>query len=389
MLWLWRFIFGYLNIKINQKNGEKILNCAAANNIIIWNLQYVNGNIYGNISARNFIKLYKVKKDIKCKIKIIKKCGIFFWSQKHKNRIGFIVGFLSFFLILFYFSGFVWIINVNGNSNIPTAQIIESCKKIGVYEGVKKNKINSKYAAQRLQLSQNNIAWCSFNVEGCVLTVNLSEIDVSNYNEAQIPTNIKSLIDGKIKKIDVTSGNVVVKVNDVVSKGDLLVSGIKENAFSTVFVHSSGEIIAETKRVFSSQGDFIQQTNESTGDIFKNYTVDFFGHKIPLFIGKINFEHNYSCDTQSIKVFNRKTPIKIACEKYEIVAETIKEYNCETLEEKLYNDIKKQLKKYNFLSIEELERECITTDKGMLLKITYICEENIAVQDEILISKVN
>ena len=66
-----------------------------------------------------------------------------------------------------------------------------------------------------------------------------------------------------------------------------------------------------------------------------------------------------------------------------------KKFDSKSLEDKLYKDIEKQVNKYNFLSIKESGRDYIYTDSGILLKITYICEENIAVQDKILLSKVN
>ena len=92
MIWLWRFLTGYLTIKIQGEFGEQIINRAAANNINIWNLIYKNGCIYGNILAKNFYKLRKIRYGIKCKIKIIKKHGVIFYLKKYEKRIGFTVG---------------------------------------------------------------------------------------------------------------------------------------------------------------------------------------------------------------------------------------------------------------------------------------------------------
>ena len=55
----------------------------------------------------------------------------------------------------------------------------------------------------------------------------------------------------------------------------------------------------------------------------------------------------------------------------------------------LYKDIEKQVKKFDFISITEAKKETIKTEKGILLKITYICKENIAVPEEILFDNVN
>ncbi len=389
MVWLWRFILGYLTIKIHGEYGEQILNRTAANGISIWNLHYKNGCILGNISAENFCKLRTLKRGIKCKIKIVKKHGYIFRIKKYKKRVGFVSGVAIFSAILVFLSNFVWIINVEGNSNLSTEEIISSCNKIGINEGVLKKKVNNKYDSQRLQLTQSGIAWCSLNLEGSVLTVNLSETAISDKEQRQNPSNLKAAFEGKIKKIDITSGDAVVKVGDTVSKGDLLVSGVKQNLSSTLFVHSEGVVIAETKRTFSAKGEFAQTTQQMTGDIIKRFTIDFFNLKIPLYLGNIKQQHSYHTDIKNLTLFDKEIPIKIACEKYEICKGTTVIYEKSVLEEMLYTDIKKQVKGFEFLNATEGEKEFTYTDKGILLKITYICEENIAVQDKILLDTEN
>lgn len=389
MIWIWRYFIGYLKISINGEKGEQIINRAAANGIGIWSLSYKNGCIYGNISVKDFCRLKNVKRGVKCNIKIIKRYGAYFKLKKYKNRIGFILGFTAFSVILFVLSNFIWVINVEGNNTIPTKEILASCRQIGIYEGVLKSKINNKYDAQRLQLFEKNIAWCGLNIEGSVLTVNLSEAVISDKEQRQSPSNLKASAAGKIKKVDVTMGNTVVKVGDTVSKGDLLVSGVMENMSSTLFVHSQGMIVAETKRVFSAEGKFTQSVELETGEIISRYTIQFFNMKIPLYLGNIKKTHIYNKRIDYLKLFSKKVPIKIACEQYSITQKTPVNYEKSTLEEILYNDIKKQVDSFSFINATEADREVICTEQGMLMKITYICEENIAVQDEILLSKEN
>ena len=389
MVWIWRFILGYLKIEVIGENVEQILNLAAANKINLWNLKYVKGKIYGNILIKNYIKLFKIRRGVAIRHKILKKCGLIFIFKKHNHRIGMILGVLIYTIILFILSNFIWIINVEGISNIPKNQIIKSCKKIGIYEGINKKNINCKYDAQRLQLVQKNIAWCSFTIEGCVLSVNISETENSDNNDKKYPSNIKAKTDGKIKKINVSKGNVLVKVGDTVSKGDILVSGIIDNMTSNVFVHSQGEIIAETKREFSAQGNYVQQINIENQNVIKHYTLKFFNIKIPLFLDKVKDDYNYYFKIYELKFLDNKLPIKLALEKYHLTEKIDIKYEENMLEEILYKDIVNQTKKYNFINCNEIKREIIKTNKGILLKITYICEENIAVQNTILLGKEN
>lgn len=389
MLFFWRFIFGYLRIKICGENCEKILNRAASNGIHIWHLRYKNGCIYGNISIKNFYKLRKLKRDIKCNITIVKKYGICFKLKNYNHRIGFYLGIIIFFVLLNILSNYIWIIKIDGNDYIHKSEIINSCKKIGITTGVNKQKINTKYDAQRLQLNTKDIAWCGINIEGCILTVNISENAISDKTERANPSNLKAGIDGKIKKVDITSGNVTIKVGDVVSKGDLLVSGVIENKNSTQFIHSEGIVIAETKRVFSANGNFVQKIDIETGKIKNRHTIEFFNLKIPLFLGNINKSHNYNSHINHLKLFNKEIPIKISKEEYRFINQKNITYNEESLIKLLRKDIQKQVDSFNFINALEDNTEITRTSNSLLLKITYICEENIAVNDTILLSKEN
>lgn len=387
MVFLWRYLFGCLTIKITGENSEIILNRALSNKIFVKNLYYKNKEIYGDIAVNRFKDFLKIRRGTGCKIKIVKKFGIAFNIKRYKRRLGFVIGMVVFFITLLSLSNFVWIINVEGNKNISNNEIIYSCKKIGIYEGLNKSKVKNKYDAQRLQLVQKGIAWCSFNLEGCVLTVNISETTDLYEKTKETPSNLKASFDGKIKKIDVTSGNVLVKVGDYVSKGQLLVEGLIHNNYGNIFVHSEGEIIAETRRVFSAKGEYIQNKKQVTGLKKCNYTLDVFKFKIPLFLGNVKKQYIYSCDFKKIKLFNKRLPINIIVEKYEFTENCIYKYNKDELEEILKSEIEKQIKKYNFINIDETKKEIIETEDGILLNITYKCEENIAFNSDILLDK--
>ena len=49
------------------------------------------------------------------------------------------------------------------------------------------------------QLTQDGISWCSFNVEGCVLNINLTETIKTDKETRENPCNIKAVVDGKSK----------------------------------------------------------------------------------------------------------------------------------------------------------------------------------------------
>lgn len=388
MLLFWRFLNGYLKISFCGDNSPLLLNAAVKNRVKIWDLKYKNNCITGNILIKDFLKLRKIKRGIKCSVKILEKKGLVFHTKKYVNRIGFFCGAALFFIILYILSNFVWIININGNKLLTDKEILNSCKEIGVFEGKNKGKINCKYDAQRLMLQQKNIAWCSLNIEGSILTVNLTEVKSNDKKEREAPSNIVASSSGIISKIDAKSGNVAVKIGDTVAKGDLLVSGIVNNMSSTLFVHSDATVTAQTVRTYSAQADYIQEIN-SVIKTKTHKTVDFFGVKMPLYLGSVKGECNYSKSVENCYCLNKRIPISIATEKYELLSNKMVEYTYEQLYEILFQDIENQVKSDKLISYKETNRNAVSTEKGILLTVTYSCEENIALQNEILLDTQN
>ncbi len=386
---LWRFLGGYITILLCGTDVEQLLNSASKNRINIWGLRYSKGNITGNISVKNFKKLRLIKRGIKCRVKILKKRGFCFISQKYKKRTGFIVGLFVFLFLLNIMSQFIWIINVEGSENISKEEVLESCNELGISEGILSNRIDTKNDAERLLLIQEGLAWGSLNVEGCILTVNLTEIKASDREERKMPSNIKAAYTGVISKIDISTGNVAVKVGDLVSSGDLLVSGIIEQYGSTLFVHSAGEIFAKTEHKFTEEANFVQQINIPQEKTKIRRGVEFFGLKIPLYLGSVDGNYDSDTNIKQLSLFGKRIPITIATQKYNLLTEKTVEYTPSQLEERLYEKIENRVKKSNFEAVNEISREVIKTDNGIKLEVIYLCEENIAMQDDILIGAQN
>lgn len=389
MLRLLRYFAGYVLIKICGDDSEQFLNRIINHGIKIWNLHYKNGCIYGCVASESFIKLFTVRHKLNCKIKIVKKHGLFIKYKNYSKRFGLFAGAITFMAILLVLNNYVWVINIEGNSVIKTQEIIDICDTFGIKEGITKRKVKNKYDAQKLMLAHKEIAWCSFNLEGCVLNINISEIAFCDNDTRKNPSNIKAKTAGKIKKIDAVAGDVLVKIGDYVAENDLLVSGVIQNNSGTHLVYADATIIAETKRVFSASGDFSQSVLMPTNTIKKHHSIQLFNVRVPLYLNNVKGEFEYKKDINHLNLFNKKIPITITTEKYEIFCRTQITYTTEQLESILYKNIENQLNNFNFITINETSKELIKTDKGLLLNITYSCEENISFNDTILLSKVN
>lgn len=367
--------------------SEKILSLLADEGIGVWKLKYKNGNIYARIYAKDFKKLRKIRRGIRIKIKITEKHGFPFFVKKYKHRSGLIAGAVIFFAILKFLSGFIWIINVEGGNTVNPADILVTLKEIGIYETVNKDDVNAKLAAQRLLIERDDLAWASLNIEGSVLNVNVTEIKNSVKKDTDIPSNLIASSDGIVRKIDAVSGDVRVKVGDNVHKGDVLISGIIESMSSTVFVHSAGAVTAQVEKIYSSRDDFIQKVKVFNGHVNKNNVIEILGVKIPLFLAYKQAQADTSYKLSQLKILGNNVPVRF-------FSAQKRHYTVKKLvfgEDELKTQLSKRLK--DFIETESIEgyipiRTDYTTDyEGVQIFHHYLCDENIAVGNKILVSQ--
>lgn len=379
MLFLYRFLSGALLVEFSGIYPEKIFNLCARNRINIWGMQHKEQKLCCNITVKDFLKLPKILRKSGIRVHILKKSGFPFFIRKYNKRFGVFAGIVLFFLFLQIMSGYIWIIEVEGNKNVDAQNIITACESLGIKQGVKKSKINAKADAQDLLLKTEELAWASLNIEGCKLTVNVTEI-TQKKEDNTVATNLKASADGVITHIDVTSGNCVVKVGDVVKKGDVLVSGIIENEWGTRFVHSIGKIMAKTETQITIKEKFIQQSNVETGKVKSRKVIDFFGIKIPLYLGSIRGNYKTQKSVWQMQFLGQKLPVKIHTKRYIFQAKHTVTYDYEKAVQKLEDTLK------NEYGDKVKSKEYKELKDGVQLKAIIIDKQNIAVSEKLLVA---
>ncbi len=382
MLYLYRYFKGYLEISVTGEKNEIFLNIAAKNGITIWNTHLIKKTITTNILIDDFRALRKLLRKKGIKVHILARKGLPFKSEKNKKRIGLYMGFILSLIFLEIMSGYIWVIDINGNQKIPDKEILSALSSIGIKEGIKIGKINPKRDRERLILLSNKISWSSLNIEGSRLTVNIREIGKKQDDKS--PANLKANSDGVIKKIDVTVGNCIVKPGDIVKKGDLLVSGIVEKGKETVFTKSKGEIIAEISADYSIFKPYKKTEMLETGRVKEKKVLEFFGIKIPLFLGKESDTYNSSTNTHHLKLSGNKIPIKIHTKKFYYTKSHTNLYKSEDLYTLLENEFEKKIETEKIGNYTIKSKDFLEEADGITLNITIVFEKNIATSEKML-----
>ena len=374
-----RYIFGYVHLIFSGEFCERILNLAAQNGATLWDIKKCDDNIISaKMSVKNFKKIRKIRAKSGVKVKLVKKVGLPFVFRKHSKRMGFILGVIVFFFILNFLSNFIWKIEVSGNEKIKDDIVLSACNQLGIYEGVNKRKFDFESAKEKLILSLNGVAWASLNVEGCRLTVEISEI-TNNFEAFTAPSNLFAKVDGVIKRVDVKSGNCHVKVGDAVVKGDMLVSGKTEFKESgvTKLTQSKAEIVAQTKRIFKVTVKKTQVENVLKDKKIVKKVLVIFGVKIPLYLGETRLPYNVSTSDFRVKLFDENLPIEIITKEFSPLKKIEKNLSSEEAVNLGRQTIKNIIENGEYIAYSLIKSEINETENEIILTETYNCEENI------------
>lgn len=383
MLWLYRYLRGYLKVIIKGEFNENVLNLCAVNGITLWNLRLVKRDIEAFILIKDFKRLKNIIRGSKSRIHILKKYGMPFKINKNRNRVGLVAGIILLVSLLKIMTGYIWVIDIVGNKTVSSSQILNILKQIGITEGIKSSSVNPKTDREHLLLESNSLAWASLNIEGSRLTVNVTETEKTD-NDSGKPANLKAKADGIIKKIDVTAGNCIVKVGDTVKTGDLLVSGITEGITGTVFTKSRGFVYADTVHEYKLTKAFKQTMSFETGDKKTKKVLEVFTFKIPLYLGKETKEYIGSTNIKNIKLFSKSLPIRIYSREFCFIEKENVTFTKEQLYEQLKEVLKEKVKKEGIDDFSIISENYEETEKDITLTAVIKAEENIAVSEEIL-----
>ena len=277
---------------------------------------------------------------------------------------------------------FVWRVEIVGNQSVSTKEIYDLCQEVGIKNGIKKSSFDSYKLRDSLLLKTEKLAWASLNLEGSVITVNVSEVK-SDF-ESDTYCNILSDYNCIIKEIKVQKGSACVTVGEAVQKGDLLISGVVNSAGRSFFTNATGEILAEVEEKITVKIPVLEIMKFPNGSNYKKYCLEFFGISVPLYLGQENRYYDYVWNKNELNLFGKEMPI--ALYSLDIAPYTFENYKLDEaeLENKTNDEFQKVLK-----SIEGEDIRIINTVNRIdelncttVYTVKYI--KNIGVKEKIL-----
>ncbi|NLC17416.1 MAG: sporulation protein YqfD [Clostridiales bacterium] len=225
------FIFGKNKIEITGLNLDRLLNTLAVSGVIMRNICRVSHRIVTFDLTDKMLKKALGRIDpLWYNVRILsrrslKSSLINFWKQ----RPGLLIGFVLTIIIIAVFNMFVWDIKINGNEQIADKAVFEALDSLGIKKGKLINNIDRKKLAQDLNSRLNQASLVSVEIKGVTLLINIKErIPKPQEEDQKTADEIISGYDCQITKIALLNGTALVKIGDIVKKGEVLAAAYEE-----------------------------------------------------------------------------------------------------------------------------------------------------------------
>ena len=243
---------GYDLYEVVSDDIISLLNSFKKDHLIVFQLTKIDDNTY-----RFYLPIYQRFLARKYNMQIIKSIGILYYLVVLFCKKINIIGVISFALTLLICSRFIFKVEITGNSPSNTKLVEEVLKENNINAGdLKKSyqELNEIYDDLKASF-KGKIDYLNIYQEGGVLFVKYT----NSVGAKEVENNFQNIYaskDGVIQSIDVSSGNIVVQVNQFVKKGDLLVSNtITSTNGENKIIATKGKVMAYTYVTYQGEID--------------------------------------------------------------------------------------------------------------------------------------
>lgn len=374
MLAFFRFLKGYVRIRVTGFSTERFLNLCSNYGIILWKIAPGVNCYEMYISLPGFFRLSPIVRKTGTRVHILKRCGFPFIWQKWRKRKVFLTGAVSCAVSLWILSQFVWAIELNGNQMLTVDMFSDFLVKNQIEQGMRKEKLDIDSLEKELRNEYNFITWTSARVEGTKLVVSVKENSAYTDYDREHPAeeadeqawNYVSRVDGVVESIVtrqgvplVTKGSQV-KAGDVVISGTIPIVGDDQTVKNYHYTKADGDVYISYSYPYTSSVAYSYEEKHYTGQEKNTYFLSFFHTTLHLFKKPAEGQYTVYKSVNQVKLMEdfylpvyygknyyknyetyKKTYSRQMCQ--ELLKEKLNKF-CQTLEEKGVQIIEKNVK---------------------------------------------
>ena len=379
-----RWLFGYIRFTIEGNFPERFLNVAARQGVDLWKLSHENGHMTAQTRQREYAVLCDIARKTDTQLTDIHYGGLPAFLKRYRRRKGLLIGLVLCGIGCHYLSGIVWSINVRTPSLINEYEVRQLLREHGLTEGTPAKNVNVSDIINSISVNDRRVSWMTVNIMDTNAEINISP-NLASFIGTQTPvplSNMKSIADGTVTKVEVYQGTAHIRVGDGIRKDQLLVSGLVEyNNGHVELTDCEAHVFARTHRAVTirlPKQYTIPQRQQTT----LKRAMTAFGLSVPLTV-TANPSEGTVCQSQreQLTLLGHPLPIYITEEnwhQYEEVPVELTLPQAQTL-------LQHKLSLYEFFMLSSTQQGTIVDRKitcreeadGFILQADYTIEEDV------------
>jgi similar to stage IV sporulation protein len=219
------FLTGYVEFLVIGEAPERFVNMAASRGIYLWDITRISENsIVLKVRLDAVKPLRQIARRTKCRFHVSRRLGLPFFYKRLLRRKSMALGVLFFLGTLYFLSSFVWFIEVKGNEQLSTHEVLDVAAGAGLKKGVAKWALDTGSVEEAIADKLPLVSWTGVYIKGTKAIIDVAERIVPD-EEDNRPAHIVASKAGLIKEVLVFNGHPVVNEGDTVMAGQVLISG--------------------------------------------------------------------------------------------------------------------------------------------------------------------
>lgn len=385
------FYTGYVEVRAQGSTVEQFVNALVRNKVPIWNMKRESETaILFFVSLRHVSTIRRVLRRYRCKVCFKKRGGAPFLAKRLLFNSGFFLGFFLFLTCLFLLSNVVWNIEVSGAKPETEHKIRQALTKMGVEKGKFQFFIEGSDTIQRnLSKEIGEITWVGVELKGTTFQLQVVEKKEPEIVEEGNRQNLVASKKAVIRQLFVEKGKAIVSVNELVRKGQLLVSSNISNGESVVLVPAKGVVLGEVWYKSTVEIPLVTEFSVFTGVEATKHYLGIQSISLPIWgfkqIGDGKLEKDVT--ERPLYFLSYKLPISYKTVTFREKESVTREYTQKAAvakgKEMALNDLKKKLPQNSEVIGENILHQRLERGK-VVLSIHYQVLENIAIERPIV-----
>lgn len=236
-----------VQIKGDKNDILSYMNLALKKGIYMYDVVTISDNIVqATIVIRDVFKLISFRKKYQVTLSFKKRVGFPFFMMRLFTRMGLIVGLFCFFLTVYLCSQLIWDIKIVGGSASLQHEMEGKLKSIGVEKGrFFRDSTNPSLIQHTLMDEMDHLIWVGVQKKGTILYFQPVEKKIKEKEKTPSPQHIVATKKAVVYDIFAKEGQPLVSIHELVTQGQVLISGMIGKEGNETFVAAQGIVYGE------------------------------------------------------------------------------------------------------------------------------------------------